>query len=80
MTWQTEILRETVGEEKRFRLFYIKPLQFRFGNDDFIFLVSDIDGMAGFKAAILQPFAAKLNNGEKCAGAILAVEAFIAYG
>jgi len=43
---------------KSYLLLYIKPLQFRFFDNDFILLAYNIDGMPALEAGIAQPFAA----------------------
>lgn len=43
---------------KSYLLLYIKPLPFRFFDDDLILLAYNVDGVAALKAGITQPFAA----------------------
>jgi len=44
--------------KKPIPLLYIKALQGSFGDDDLSILVRDVDGVAGLKAAFVQPLAA----------------------
>ncbi|MGC4100826.1 MAG: hypothetical protein QM738_05780 [Ferruginibacter sp.] len=61
-------------------LLYLKALLGRFGDDDLTIPVSNINSVAGLKATIVQPLAAKLYDGEKGTGPVLPIEGFVAYG